>query len=106
MVAIDSTPQRMVLKSGSTTMTLDKETGKLTMQRKLLFWSLKPMEKTLADVVDSTVDAGVDRASGIDVCNTMLIFRDGGAWALSAADKKDATETAGAVRAFLGLRPH
>ena len=34
---VESTPQRMVLQSGSTTLTLDKSADKATMQRKLLF---------------------------------------------------------------------
>ena len=99
----ESTPQRIVLQSGSTTLTLDKDAGKATMQRKILFWSLKPMEASLADVAEIAVDAGVDRASGIDVCNTMLVTRAGAAWALPAADKKDAEATAIAIRGFLGL---
>jgi hypothetical protein len=101
---IESTPQRMVLQSGSTTLTLDKDANKAVMQRKLLFWSLKPIEQPLTDVAEIAVDAGVDRASGVDVCNTMLISRAGAAWALPAADKKDAETTAVAVRNFLGLR--
>jgi hypothetical protein len=99
----ESSPQRMVLQSGSTTLTLDKSGGKATLNRKLLFWSLKPMETPLSEVAEVTVDAGVDRASGIDVCNTMLVMRAGAAWALPAADKKDAEQTAVAMRGFLGL---
>ena len=100
---VESTPQRMVLQSGSTTLTLDKTAGKATMQRKLLFWNLKPMETPLAEVANFEVDVGVDRASGIEVCNTMLVTRAGAAWALPAADKKDAETTAVAMRGFLGL---
>ena len=100
---VESTPQRMVLQSGSTTLTLDKSAGKATMQRKLLFWNLKPIEARLSDVASFEVDAGVDRASGIEVCNTMLVTRSGAAWALPAADRKDAETTAVAMRGFLGL---
>jgi hypothetical protein len=106
MTQIDRTPQKLVLQSGSTTLVLDKDVGKATMQRKLLFWSLKPIERSLGEVADVTVDAGVDRASGIDVCNVMLISRSGEGLALPAADKKDAQATAEAMRDFLGLRPH
>ncbi len=101
---IENAPQRMVLQSGSTTLTLDKDANTAVMQRKLLFWSLKPLEVPLTDVAEITVDAGVDRASGVEVCNTMLVMRTGAAWALPAADKKDAETTAVAVRDFLGLR--
>ena len=100
---IESGVERMVLQSGSTTLTLDKAAGKATLQRKLLFWKLKPLELPLAEVAATEVDAGVDRASGIEVCNTMLVTRAGAAWALPAADKKDAEATAVAIRSFLGL---
>jgi len=99
----ESTPQRMVLQSGSTVLTLDKSAGKAVMSRKLLFWSLKPLETPLADVTEIAVDAGIDRASSVEICNTMLITRAGAAWALPANDRKDAEQTAGAMRGFLGL---
>jgi hypothetical protein len=99
----ESTPQRMVLQSGSTTLALDRTAGKATLQRKVLFWSAKPSELPLSEVAGVTVDAGVDRASGVELCHTMLITRSGAAWALPAADKKDAEATAAALRGFLGL---
>jgi hypothetical protein len=101
---VESAPQRMTLQSGSTTLILDKDAAKATMQRKLLFWSLKPTETPLAEVAEIAVDAGVDRASGIEVCNTLLVTRAGAAWALPAADRKDAEATAVAIRDFLGLK--
>jgi hypothetical protein len=101
---IDSAPQRLVLQSGSTKLTLDKDVGKAVMQRKLLFWTLKPLEVPLAEVAQVDVDAGIDRASGVEICNTMLVTRAGAAWALPASDKKDAQATVTAVREFLGLR--
>ncbi len=52
--------------SGSTTLTLDKAAGTAHLQRKMLMFKLKPMQASLADVVNFEVDAGVDRASGID----------------------------------------
>jgi len=48
---IESGPHRMTLQSGSMTLILDKEAGSATMQRKLLFWSLKPIQVSLVDVV-------------------------------------------------------
>jgi hypothetical protein len=100
----ERTPRRMTLQQGSTTLILDKEAGKARMQRKLWFWSLKPLETPLAEVASIAVDAGVDRASGIEVCNTMLVTRAGTGWALPAADKNDAEATAVAIRDFLGLK--
>ncbi len=104
MAIIESTPRRVVLRSGSTKITLDKDTGKAILERKLLFWSLKPRELPLAELAEVAVDAGVDRASGIEVCNAILLTRTGGVWAMPASSKKDAEETAGALRDFLGLR--
>ena len=103
MAAIERAPQRLVLKSGSTTLTLDKNAGKATMQRKLLFWARKPLERALSDFVQVTIDANVDRAAGVELCSTTLVMRDGSAWALPLTDRKDATESAVAVRVFLGL---
>ena len=82
-------------------MTLDKDAGKATLQRKLLIWRLKPIEAPLSDVSEVTVDTAVDRASGVEVCHTMLVRRTGEAWALPAADKKDAEINASAIRDFL-----
>jgi hypothetical protein len=64
---------------------------------------LKPTEAPLSDINDVTVDAAVDRASGVEVCSTMLIMRTGAGWAFPAADKKDAQASADAARQFLGL---
>jgi hypothetical protein len=102
MPVTENTPRQLVLKSGSTTLTLDKDAGKATLQRKLLIWRLKPIEAPLSDVSEVTVDTAVDRASGVEVCHTMLIRRTGQAWAMPAADKKDAEINASAIRDFLG----
>ena len=99
----EQTAQRMVLQQGSTTLTLDKSANTATMNRKLWFWSLKPQQMPLSDISGTEIDAGVDRASGIEVCNTMLVTKGGAAWAMPAADKKDAEATAAAIRGFLGL---
>ena len=49
---------------------LDKDAGKVSLQRKVLFWRLKPVEAPLSDVSDIKVDTAVDRASGVEVCHT------------------------------------
>lgn len=103
MPIAEHTPRRLVLKSGSTTLTLDKDAGKATMQRKMLLWSLKPVEAPLSEIAEVTVDSAVDRASGVEICHSMLITRAGGGWAFPAADKKDAQTNAAAMRSFLGL---
>jgi hypothetical protein len=102
MLILENTQTRLSLKSGST-LTLDKTSGKITLQRKLLFWQKKPVEKPLSEVVAVSVDAGVDRASGVEICHTMVIFKAGDAWALPAADKNEAEGNATAIRNFLQL---
>ena len=102
---IESTPQRLMLQSGSTTLTLDKAANTAVMQRKMLFWSLKPLSKPLADVTDVTLDAVVDRASGVEVCHAMLVMRSGEGWAMPANDKPSARAAIAAIREFVGLRP-
>ena len=60
------------------------------MQRKLLLWNLKPFEAPPTDITEVTVDAAVDRASGVEVCSTTFIMRTGAAWAFPCFDKRDA----------------
>jgi len=102
---VENTPQRLILQSGSTKLMLDKGAGTAVMQRKMLFWSLKPAEMPLADIANITVDATVDRASGVEVCHTMLVSRSGEGWALPAKDKGDAQSAAAEIKKFLGLPP-
>jgi hypothetical protein len=103
MSKIERTAERLVLQSGSTTLTLDKASTSATMHRKFMFWARKPMQRRLGDVAGVNVDTNVDRASGVELCSTMLVMRDGSAWALPLTDRKDAAEMAGAVRDFLGV---
>ena len=103
MPILESSPTRLTIRSGSTTLTLDKASGKITRQRRLLFWQQKPPEKPLSDVASVSIDSGVDRASGVDVCHTMVVFKAGDAWALPAADKNEAQANAAAIRELLGL---
>jgi hypothetical protein len=103
MTVIETTPQRLELRSGSTTLTLDKEIGRACMKRKFLFWERAPIEKELQEIADVTVDTAVDCSSGVEVCHTMLISRAGEGWALPASDKKDAEAAARQVKVSLGL---
>jgi hypothetical protein len=104
MAIIESTPRRLVLGSGSTKLTLDKDAGKATLQRKLLFWNLKPTELPLAEFSSVTLDKAVDRASGVEIFHTMLITRGGAAWAFPADDKAEADKNIAALREFLALQ--
>ena len=103
MPIVERTPQRLVLKSGSTTLTLDKTTGKASLQRKLLLWGLKPVEAPLSEITDITIDTTVDRASGVEICHTMLIMHGSEGWAFPAADRTDAETNAAAMRHFLAI---
>jgi hypothetical protein len=65
MPITERTPQRLIAKSGSTTLILSKETGNASLQRQLFnFWKLKPSEVALRDIADVTVDAAVERGVG------------------------------------------
>ncbi len=104
MPIAENTAQRLVLTSGSTTLTLDKTIGKATLQRRILMWRPKPAEAALSDIIDISVDKIVDRASGVEMSQTMVTFRDGQGWAFPAADKAEAQANATAMREFLGLK--
>lgn len=103
MGSIESTPRRLVLASGSTTLTLDKDAGKATLQRKFLFWNLRPTELPLSEFSSVTLDKAVDRASGVEIFHTMLVTRAGAAWAFPADDKAEAEKNMSALREFLAL---
>ena len=60
MTNIEETPRKLTLKAGSTTLTLDKEFGKATLQQKMLLWNKKPVEFALADIDDIAVKSDVD----------------------------------------------
>jgi hypothetical protein len=102
---VESASQRMVLKSGSTSVTLDKAAGTATLQRKLFFVSLKPVEQPLSEIADVTLDTVVDPASHAEIDHAMLKLRSGGGWALAADDKKSAQAAVTAIRGFLGMGP-
>ena len=66
MAKIEDTPRKLVLKEGSTTLTLDKDSGKATLQQKVLLWSKKPIEFALADIDDIAVKSDQGRAFRCD----------------------------------------
>ena len=103
MTKIERTEHQVVVRSGSATLTLDKEVGKVRMQRKLLFWAKKPLERALSDIASIDMEGSVDRASGVELCRPMLVMHDGSAWALPHTGQSDAAETASVLNDFLGL---
>jgi hypothetical protein len=103
MTDITRNEDALELRSGGTTLTLDKSDGKAVLQRKFLFVKMKPAEMSLSDIADVTLDIAFDGASGIEMCNAMLVSREGAAFAVPASDKADAEKSATAMREFLGL---
>ena len=77
MAKIESTPQKLVLKEGSTTLTLDKDAGKATLQTKVLLWSKKPVEFAFADIDDIAVKSDKDGLSGATIYHSVLHRRSG-----------------------------
>jgi hypothetical protein len=103
MDIVESTPRRLVLTSGASTLMLDKDADKATLQRKLLLWNRKPVEQPLSQIVEVTADAALDRASGVETHSTMLVSRMGSAWAFPATNKREAADTVQLIREFLDL---
>jgi hypothetical protein len=103
MTQIERDGQQMVIRSGSAVVTLDKGARRAVLNRSLLFWTRRPKQRSLEDMSDVVVRASVDRASGVAVYHILLVMRDGERWLVPAGDKQDATRTATALRAFLGL---
>jgi hypothetical protein len=103
MPILENTANRLVLRSGSNTLTLDKDAGTASLGRKMLFWNLKPVALPLSDITEVKLDAVKDPVSGAMICHTMLLTRSGSAWAFAEAEKKDAEAAIAAVRGFLGL---
>ena len=92
-----------MLGSASTTLTLDKSAGTASLQRKMALWELKPVERPLAEIANASINTSIDRASGVEVCHTMVGIRGGDAWALPTSGKQDAEASATSIRKFLGL---
>jgi hypothetical protein len=102
---VENTPQRLVLKSGSTAVTLDKAASTATLQRKVMFVSLKPTTVPLADISDVALDTVTDPMSHAEIDHAMLKLRSGGGWVLAANDRKSALAAVAAIRGFLGMPP-
>ena len=103
MPIIENTPRRLALRSGSNTLTLDKDSNTASLGRKMLFWNLKPVVHPLSDIADVKLDSVKDPVSGALVHHTMLLSRDGSAWVFAEAEQKDAEAVIATVRGFLGL---
>ena len=103
MAKIEVTPRKLILKAGSTTLTLDKDSGKATLQQKMLLWSKKPVEFGLSDIDDIAVKTDVDGLSGATIHHSVLHRRSGEIAVLTTEEAKDAAETVKVLREFVGL---
>lgn len=103
MITIERGPQQLALHAGSTTIALDKAAGKAVLQRKLLFWGRKPVERPLSSVKQVRINADVDPASKAEIYSALLLMREGDGWVLSARDKQDAAQALEALQDFLDL---
>ena len=103
MARIEGTPRRILLKEGSTTLTLDKESGTATLQQKLLLWSKKPVEFALSDIDDIAVKSDKDGLSGALIHHSVLHRRSGEITVLTTEEAKDAAATVKKLRDFIGL---
>jgi len=103
MADIETTPRKLVLKEGSTTLTLDKGSGKATLQQKILLWNKKPVEFVLSDIDDIAVKSDKDGLSGAAIHHSVLHRRSGEIMILTTEEAKDASETVKKLRGFIGL---
>ena len=103
MANIEETPHRLVLKAGSTTLALDKDSGKATLQQKLLLWKKKPVEFAFSEIDDIAVKSDVDGLSGASIHHSVLHRRSGEITVLTTEEANDAAETVEKLRGFVGL---
>ena len=103
MAKIEQTPRKLVLKEGSTTLTLDKDSGKATLQTKVLLWSKKPVEFAFSEIDDIAVKSDKDGLSGAMIYHSVLHRRTGETTILSTEEAKDAETTVKTLRGFVGL---
>jgi hypothetical protein len=103
MAHIEETAHTLTLKAGSTTLTLDKDASKATLQKKILLWNKKPVEFALADIDDIAVKSNVDSASGAAIHHSVLHRRSGEITVLTTEEAEDANETVKKLRGFVGL---
>ena len=103
MARIDATAEKLVLKHGSTTLTLDTTAGLATVQQKLLLWNKKPAEFRLSDIDDIAVKSDKDAMSGASIHHSVLHRRSGEITVLTTEEANDAAETVKKLRQFVGL---
>ena len=99
----NNSTRKLVLKEGSTTLTLDKDSGKATLQHKVLLWNKKPVEFALAEIDDIAVKSEQDGLSGAAIYHSVMHRRTGEITVLTTEEAKDAAATVKTLRDFVGL---
>ncbi len=103
MAKIETMARKLVLKEGSQTLTLDKDSGKATLQNKVLLWSKKPVEFALSEIDDIAVKSDKDGLSGATIYHAVLHRHTGETTILTTEEAKDAAATVKTLRGFAGL---
>jgi hypothetical protein len=103
MARIESEPNRVILKDGATTLTLDRAAGKAVLQHKVFFWNARPVEFPLAEIDDIAVKSETDGLSGATLYHSVLHRRSGETTVLTTEEAKDAEATVRELRSFVGL---
>jgi phosphatidate phosphatase PAH1 len=103
MAKIENTSRKLVLTQGSTTLTLDKDSGKATLQHKILFWNKAPVEFAIAEIDDIAVKSDKDGLSGAMIYHSVLHRRTGETTVLTTEEAKDAEATVKQLRGFVGF---
>ena len=101
MARIEATADKLVLKQGATTLTLDKASGNATLQQTLLLWRKKPVEFPLSDIDDIAVKSDKDPMSGASIHHSVIHRRTGEIAVLTTEEASDAVETVKKLRAFV-----
>ncbi|NWG23936.1 MAG: hypothetical protein HXY30_05880 [Pseudorhodoplanes sp.] len=103
MARIESESRKLTLKEGSTTLTLDKESGKAILQQKAFFFSKKPVEFALADIDDIAVKTDKDGLSGATIYHAVLHRRSGETTVLTTGEARETEAAVKELRGFVGL---
>jgi hypothetical protein len=103
MASIERIHNKLILKHGSTTLILDKDAGKATLQQKILLWNKKPIEFALSEIDDIAVKSETDGMSGARIYHSVLHRRSGEIAVLTNEEERDAADTVKTLREFVGL---
>ena len=102
MPIVENSADRLALRSGSTTLVLDKKANTAAFSARCCS-GISSRWRRLFRRHRGETRCGSRSRLGVEVCHTMLVMRGGAAWALAASDKKDAEASTAQVRGFLGL---